>query len=82
MKRSLYTILDEKAQTIGPVWIATSDSEAERVVKASIGDNTLMSRYPADFCLIRLGDVDMQTGAITAASVPVLVAKLDVLVGE
>lgn len=82
MKKSLYTVLDQKAESIGTVWVAVSDSEAERAVSASVSDNSLIRRYPADFALMRLGDIDMGNGQIIACAVPVLVAKLDMLLAD
>lgn len=80
MKKSVYSILDEKAQCVGPLFVAVSDDEAERIVRMSLTGDSLMKRCPADFALMRLGDVELSTGLITACSVPVLVCKVDSLV--
>ena len=77
MKKSIYTILDEKVQTIGPLFVAISDDEAERVVSSAAVEHSIMSRYPADFALMRLGDIDLSNGTLTPHPVPVLVRKLD-----
>ena len=77
MKRSVYTILDEKAQSIGPLFLASSDDEAERAVAMAAPETSVMRRYPADFALMRLGDVDMASGTLTPHAVPVLVRKVD-----
>jgi len=77
MKRSVYTILDEKAQSIGPLFLAVSDDEAARSVALSCENVEMMKRYPSDFALLRLGDIDTYTGTLTPHAVPVLVHKLD-----
>ena len=77
MRKSMYAILDEKAQVIGPIFLATSDSEAERTVALGVKGNELMIRYPADFALLRLGDIVCCTGRIEAPEVPSIVCKLD-----
>ena len=80
MTKSIYTILDEKAQNIGPLFVCENDDVAERLVRSSYVDpNCLPRRYPADFALFRLGDIVSSTGAIKACTVPVLVNKLDVI---
>lgn len=64
------------------MFVAISDDEAERIVRMSLtGGDNLMTRCPADFALIRLGDVELSTGLITACPVPALVSKVDSLVG-
>lgn len=80
MKKSVYTILDEKATSIGPLFLASSDSEAERMVTMAVTDGSIMARYPQDFALLRLGDVDTVDGTLTPHHVPVLVHKVDELV--
>lgn len=82
MKKSIYTVLDEKAQTIYPLYLGVSDSEAERTIAAAVGSDSLIARYPHDFALLRLGDVDTSTGAITPHAVPVLVCKADELLAS
>lgn len=77
MKKSIYTILDEKAQCIGPLFLAVSDYEAERIVSVSLSSDSLPRRYSADFALLRLGDIDTSNGTLTPNPVPVLVRKLD-----
>lgn len=79
MKKSLYTVLDEKAQTIMPIFLAVSDAEAERSVASAVQSDTLIARYPQDFALLRLGDIETSSGMITPHAVPVLVCKLDEL---
>lgn len=77
MKQSMYTVLDEKAGKIGPVFLCNSDDEAERMVSIALEKDSLVTRYPADFALLRLGDIALSTGIIEPHAVPVLVKKLD-----
>lgn len=59
--------------------MAVSDSEAQRIVSLAVNGSELMSRYPSDFALMRLGDIDTRTCGITVPEVPVIVCKLDEL---
>lgn len=80
MNKSVYTVLDEKAQNTGPLFVCENDDVAERLVRSSFVDpNSLPCRYPGDFALFRLGIIDTSTGAISACALPVLVNKLDVI---
>ena len=83
MNKSVYTVLDEKAENIGPLFVCENDDVAERLVRSSFVDlNSLPRRYPADFALFRLGDISISNGLITACPVPVLVNKLDVILKD
>lgn len=80
MIKGVYTILDEKAQNIGPLFICENDQVAERIVRSSYTDrNSIPCRYPSDFSLLCLGDIETVNGCITARAVPTLVSKLDSL---
>lgn len=82
MVKGMYAIQDEKAHSIGAVFMAASDAEAERIVVLGVKGNELMTRYPADFALLRLGNVNCETGHIVVPDVPVLVCKLDDLLSR
>ena len=83
MKNLLFTIVDEKAHCINAVFLAVSEDVARRMVHSSFaGGDSLIRRYPADFALVRLGDIDCSSGAIIALQVPQLVCKLDELFHE
>lgn len=82
MKKSIYTILDEKSQNIGPLFVSENDNVAERSVVSGVSRDSLAARFPADFALLRLADIDIQTGAVTPCTVPVLVKKLDELISH
>lgn len=82
MKKLVYTILDEKAATVGTLFLAASDAEAIRTVHASLPKDSIPCRYPADFALLRLAEVELGTGQMVAVENPVLVAKLDSIFAE
>lgn len=87
MERYVYTVLDEKAKQIGPLFIATSDAEAQRSVSMALRGDSLMSRYPADFSLLCVCAVDTVDGHVYCPAepsddgkYPELVCKLDEIV--
>lgn len=80
MTKSIYAILDEKAKSIGPLFVCENNEVAMRLVAQSYTDpNCLPCRYPSDFALLCLGDIDTSTGEITRCVLPDLVNKLDVI---
>lgn len=61
----LFAAYDRKAQYYLPVFMARSEAEAIRMFsEAVIGSDTAVSRYPAEFDLVLLGDMEMETGEI------------------
>nr|QJB20245.1 MAG: nonstructural protein [Microvirus sp.] len=63
---NLYSIYDRKAAYYLPVFTMRSHADAERqfteIVTAS---ETPVAKYPADYDLICLGEIDLETGRIT-----------------
>lgn len=81
MIKSVFTVLDEKAKVIGPLFLASSFEEAKRTVSMSITPDSLPGRYPADFALMCLEDIAIESGAMSRKSeYPVLVCKLDEII--
>lgn len=77
MKQTLFAIVDEKAQSITPPFMSENEATARRVISVSLPAESLPRRWPADFALVRLGDIDTRDGAIEALTAPLLVCKLD-----
>jgi len=62
----LFAAYDRKAQYYLPVFQARSEAEAIRSFsEAVISSDSNVSRYPAEYDLVFLGDMDMETGEIT-----------------
>lgn len=62
----LYSIYDRKAQYYLPAFQADRDITAHRQFNDLVVTSDMpISRYPADFDLIRLGTIDTETGEIT-----------------
>lgn len=63
---NIYAAYDRKAQYYLPIFQTRSDAEAVRsFTDAVVSSDTNVAKYPADFDLIRLGEIDMETGQIT-----------------
>lgn len=69
MKRKLYSIRDEKAGTFNPPCVFDNDAVATR----SFGDlvtrdkDTLLAAHSEDFALYRLGEFDLESGALLSS---------------
>lgn len=62
----LYSIWDRKAGYYLPAFNLKSDAEASREFQNIVtSSDTPVSKYPADFDLVRIGTIDMETGYIT-----------------
>jgi len=66
MQNLLFSIYDRKAQYYLAPFTARSETDALRVFnEAVISSETPVSQYPADFDLLALGAVDLETGVLT-----------------
>lgn len=63
MNRRVYTVKDVKSDQIGPLVIASSDDEMLRSLRIAVSDKqSLIGRYPEDFVLLYIGEIDMESG--------------------
>ena len=76
MRMLLYSCYDAKAALYGPVYCAPHNTSALRMFGDEITRNhdSLMSKYPGDFVLYYLGELDMSTGFILSVEQPVFLA--------
>jgi len=78
----LYAVRDRKVGNFSSLLPMRNDATAHRVVQdllRSAGDSPL-TRYPEDFELFALGDIDTDSGHITALEIPEFVLSFkDVL---
>lgn len=79
----LYSVLDVKAKSFGPLMDYRSDEEAIRSFLIAIQNSpkdTLLCQFPVDFTLFRIGDFDKLTGLFTQDVSPIqLITGLEVL---
>lgn len=62
----IFAAYDRKAQYYLPLFQSRSEAEAIRSFsEAVISSESPVSRYPAEFDLVCLGQVDLETGSIT-----------------
>lgn len=79
----IYSILDLKAQEFSPPFFQKNDRLAMRVVTESAkGNGSMLSAYPDDFMLYRIGDFDNESGMITCDNRPQLVMSVKDLTGR
>lgn len=70
----LYTILDKKAGQVAAPFAAPNDGIASRYVMESLRDReAMMSKYPADFSLLYVGEYSDKDGALTATPVRLVI---------
>lgn len=64
---NLYAVYDRKAQYYLPPFACRSDADAERqFTEAVMTSETPISQYPAEFDLVRLGSIDLETGFLSS----------------
>lgn len=74
MELGVYSVLDVKGAEFGPVYLSANDRLAERSLLESMrGASSLLSRYPEDFLLYRIGGFDSTTGALKPLERPQIV---------
>lgn len=62
----IFSIYDRKAQYYLPPFTARSEADALRTFnEAVVSSETPISQYPADFDLLVLGTVDLESGELT-----------------
>lgn len=66
MKRLVYAVYDKKMAEYGPPVAVSHVIEAERWFDSLVNGEGVVSRYPEDFALYRIGDYDVASGTMTA----------------
>lgn len=62
---NVYSLYDRKAQYYLPLFTMRSDADAVRQFASIVTtSDTPISQYPADYDLVRLGSIDLETGLI------------------
>lgn len=76
MRQGLYCVLDAKMGLYSMPFFSVSDAAAVRSFSDGVtqGDS-LLSRHPEDFVLVRVADVEDSSGAVTVPVTPVEVWK-------
>lgn len=72
MKRLVYAVYDKKMAEYGPPVAVGHVIEAERWFDSLVNGEGVVSRYPEDFALYRIGEYDAASGTMTAEA-PVFV---------
>lgn len=80
--KGLYSIYDLKTLAYSPPFMAHANGDAIRSFQELINDKQSMpSKYPADFYLVKLGEFDERTGVLLPEShLEPLVLGVDVAV--
>jgi hypothetical protein len=69
--QNYYSLFDAKAAAYLQPFLSKTDSTATRSVRQALDDeNAPMARFPEDFCLVRLGSFDENTGIIAGLDGP------------
>lgn len=75
MMYGIYSIRDVKTGFMSPTIDVNDDSAARNFFHAVSTSDGILFTYASDFALYKLGNFDSDSGAITEAPVPVLVAE-------
>ena len=66
MKMLVFAVYDKKMGEYGPPVAVSHVIEAERWFDSLVNGEGVVSRYPEDFALYRIGDYDAASGTMTA----------------
>jgi len=81
-KMRIYSIFDIKAEEFSPPFFAQNDRLAQRMVTESTrGNGSMLSAYPEDFLLYRLGEFESGTGVIEPELPSILISVKDLTKG-
>lgn len=70
IKVILFAIYDSKSEAFDNPFTMRTFGEAERGFRDAVnGDKSLLAKYPEDYTLFALGEVDLSTGTITSYEV-------------
>lgn len=76
MELKIYSIRDAKGDAYGQIIIQRTHGEAERFFKNQINEaNSFYGKYPEDFDLYYIGNMDNVSGKITPTDTPQHVIK-------
>jgi len=77
MVKQVYSFHDSKVCVYHAPMVLLNDGEARRLAADCAADSqTPMSRHPADFRLVRIGEYDDNSGKIVPLAVPEFVCDL------
>lgn len=80
MIKSLYSIADKKSNIYLPPFLAHNDADAQRQILTMLQkEQNMLSMYPDDYTLTKIGSFDDSKGLIEATSVPTIIVNLDAL---
>lgn len=67
MIKKIFTVFDKKAKSTQPIYEATTDLVAIRDFSMLCQNDKveMIRKFPDDYCLMCLGELDTDTGAIT-----------------
>lgn len=80
---NFYAIKDVAMSFFAPPFLARSDGEAKSLIRNSIEPGSILSRFPADYHLYRVGGMNSQTGiddceSVCIASVTDIIRSMEV----
>lgn len=77
----IYSIYDEKACEFSPPFFTVNDNMAKRIVMESLrGNGNMLSTYPDDFKLYKIGQFNKVAGTVVGVNTPSLIASVTELV--
>lgn len=65
MKLGLYSVVDLKLDLYNQPFSARGDNDAKRMFGLVVNESGLIASAPADFRLVKIGEFDDATGALT-----------------
>lgn len=81
-KLMVFSLFDRKIREYGPPLVAANAPAMYRELRRNVQPGSMLEKYPEDFDLYHLADMDSETGKVTAAESQQLVDNLAVVLQE
>jgi hypothetical protein len=82
MKKPMFSVFDKKAEMYTIPFLETTDGTAIRFIQDQITKDTPFARYPGDFRLDKLGEMDEKTGVFNQESKGTVIELQQLASGE
>lgn len=83
MQLQLYSVYDKKTQVFSPPMSFHNDEHAQRDLANEVtSKGGMLAKFPSDYELHRVGSWDDHDGKLEAVIPPVLVCRVDQLIGS
>jgi len=76
----VYSIRDVQTDTFAPPFLAATVGELDRMMLQSLEQESMLSRFPSDYAVYRIGEFDTSNGKMMPDDVPELHSQVQAYV--